>query len=412
MTFSLFSDNRTDKKLRTEKLLNDLKSSNLTFKVLSNMDAECSFDDLDTIRLIFQKQHPKMPKEYIFRQVFDVKHKNLVIIDKKIIGGICYRPFYEKNFVEIVFCAIDSEVQIQGYGGFLMDLFKEHVKNEAFYNKDKKKFKNSEESTKKMKVNRSVGEEEGLNKEKANSIIGCKTKTYLTESLNYLVPNYITLDVPLYLMTYADNYAIGYFRKNGFSTEIKFTNWIGVIKDYDGGTMMQSKLIWEINYLKKDEFLTQKKNEIIEKMSKHSTFNIIRKGTNPRLYKGVYDIPGMKEAKLTDEMLVRSDKIEKLNDVLKFLLSDLQSHSSSWPFLQPVKQNEVPDYYIVIKEPMDLSTMENKIGTGQYKGLDEFTKDFDLMIKNCISYNGPGTQYFKCAQNLEEFYKKRKGIFE
>jgi len=30
----------------------------------------------------------------------------------------------------------------------------------------------------------------------------------------------------------------------------------------------------------------------------------------------------------------------------------LQAHKMGWPFLEPVDASEVPDYYIVIKEPM------------------------------------------------------------
>ncbi len=44
-----------------------------------------------------------------------------------------------------------------------------------------------------------------------------------------------------YLLTYADNFAIGYFKKQGFSKEIRMPpeRWKGFIKDYDGGTLME-----------------------------------------------------------------------------------------------------------------------------------------------------------------------------
>lgn len=48
------------------------------------------------------------------------------------------------------------------------------------------------------------------------------------------------LDVEHFL-TYADNYAIGYFKKQGFTTDITLDRsvWVGYIKDYEGGTIMQ-----------------------------------------------------------------------------------------------------------------------------------------------------------------------------
>lgn len=32
----------------------------------------------------------------------------------------------------------------------------------------------------------------------------------------------------------------------------------------------------------------------------------------------------------------------------------LKNHKCSWPFKEPVKREEVPDYYDVIKNPIDL----------------------------------------------------------
>jgi hypothetical protein len=43
-----------------------------------------------------------------------------------------------------------------------------------------------------------------------------------------------------HFLTYADNYAIGYFKKQGFSKEITFPRerWVGYIKDYDSANLM------------------------------------------------------------------------------------------------------------------------------------------------------------------------------
>jgi len=43
-----------------------------------------------------------------------------------------------------------------------------------------------------------------------------------------------------YLLTYADNNAIGYFKKQGFTScpTRPTKDWRGYIKDYDGGTIM------------------------------------------------------------------------------------------------------------------------------------------------------------------------------
>jgi hypothetical protein len=51
----------------------------------------------------------------------------------------------------------------------------------------------------------------------------------------------------------------------------------------------------------------------------------------------------------------------------RFLLEALQllqRHETSWCFRTPVSLQDAPDYYDVIKDPMDLSTMEKRLATG------------------------------------------------
>lgn len=54
-----------------------------------------------------------------------------------------------------------------------------------------------------------------------------------------------------YFLTYADNNAIEYFRKQGFSKTPRMppSRWKGYIKDYDGGTLMECYLNKMIDFL-------------------------------------------------------------------------------------------------------------------------------------------------------------------
>lgn len=65
------------------------------------------------LKTLFQKQLPKMPREYIARLVMDVNSRSLAIIKHgfKVVGGICYRPFVQRGFAEIVFFATNSADQ-------------------------------------------------------------------------------------------------------------------------------------------------------------------------------------------------------------------------------------------------------------------------------------------------------------
>ena len=54
------------------------------------------------LKNIFSKQLPKMPKDYIVRLVFDRNHRSLALIkNNKVIGGICFRTFWQQQFIEI-----------------------------------------------------------------------------------------------------------------------------------------------------------------------------------------------------------------------------------------------------------------------------------------------------------------------
>lgn len=83
-------------------------------------------------------------------------------------------------------------------------------------------------------------------------------------------------------------------------------------------------------------------------------------------------------------------------------------HGSVWPFVKPVAG--VPDYYEVIKEPMDMQTLEEKVDEDVYETIDMFEKDTQKIFDNCKSYNQDGTPYHKCAVKLEKFFKERLDV--
>jgi histone acetyltransferase len=161
---------------------------------------------LTDLKNIIAKQLPKMPKEYIVRLVFDKNHKSMIIIrseyqfnsdGKKVVGGVCYRPNKQQEFIEIAFLAISSLEQVKGFGTRLMNKLKDHCK------------------------------EEGIK----------------------------------YFLTYADNNAIGYFKKQGFSKYVKMPveQWKDYIKDYDGGTIMEAYINPYIDYSYLSETIKKQK---------------------------------------------------------------------------------------------------------------------------------------------------------
>lgn len=311
---------------------------------------------------VFSHQLPRMPKEYITRLVFDPKHKTLALIkDGRVIGGICFRMFLPQGFTEIVFCAVTSNEQVKGYGTHLMNHLKEyHIKHNI---------------------------------------------------LNFL--------------TYADEYAIGYFKKQGFSKDIKVpkVRYVGYIKDYEGATLMGCELNAKIPYTE-FSIIIKKQKEIIKKLIERKQAQIQKVYPGLSCFKEgvryipIESIPGIRETGWKPSIKDRGKEPkdpEQLHITLKTILQHVKSHQSAWPFMEPVKRTDAPGYYEVIKFPMDLKTMSERLKNRYYVTKKLFMADLQRIITNCREYNPPESEYFKCANLLEKFFYtkiKEAGLME
>jgi histone acetyltransferase len=84
----------------------------------------------------------------------------------------------------------------------------------------------------------------------------------------------------LHFLTYADNYAVGYFRKQGFSKDITLDRavWAGYIKDYEGGTIMQCTMLKKVDYLNKAAVVEAQREAILTKIREMSRSHIVYPG--------------------------------------------------------------------------------------------------------------------------------------
>eukprot|EP00551_Chaetoceros_affinis_P012161 CAMPEP_0203665582 /NCGR_PEP_ID=MMETSP0090-20130426/2783_1 /ASSEMBLY_ACC=CAM_ASM_001088 /TAXON_ID=426623 /ORGANISM="Chaetoceros affinis, Strain CCMP159" /LENGTH=443 /DNA_ID=CAMNT_0050529191 /DNA_START=1 /DNA_END=1335 /DNA_ORIENTATION=+ len=330
------------------------------------------------LKNLFAKQLPKMPKDYIVRLVFDRRHKSLAILsddpavkgtDEEIIGAICYRPYHEMRFGEIAFCAVNGSQQVKGYGTKLMCLLKQHA---------------------------------------------------VTEGVEYFI-------------TYADNYAIGYFKKQGFTKTITMSKsrFHGLIKDYDGGTLMECYVHPSIDYYRVPDMIKAQKEFILDRIRLTSKSDKVVYPPLPKEWKAntgsglssrgneaafrAMAIPGVAEAGWTMADLLASTTAAKdsdrqrnhLKSELLSIVRKTEDQQCAWPFREPVDTTEVTDYLNVIKDPIDLSTIEKRIRKGDwYKSKEMLHVDMLRMVNNCKIYNDPSSPYYECAESLEKFLKE------
>lgn len=239
--------------------------------------------------------------------------------------------------------------------------------------------------------------------------------------MNHLKDHVKTASKCMHFLTYADNYAIGYFKKQGFSKEIGLDRsvWAGYIKDYEGGTIMHCAMLPKIEYLQVGTILSRQKDVILREIRQVSRSHVVHQGIAKfaSLPEGKSldpaDVPGLKESGWTPEMdeLTRRPVRGPQFAIMQRLLAMLVDHPSAWAFANPVNAQEVTDYYDVIKDPMDLATMDRKLESNQYKQLDDFVKDARLIFSNCRSYNDASSNYVKNANKLEAFLNEQLKAF-
>ncbi|KAF4080090.1 hypothetical protein AMELA_G00166420 [Ameiurus melas] len=113
-----------------------------------------------------------------------------------------------------------------------------------------------------------------------------------------------------------------------------------------------------------------------------------------------------------DAMTVLTPLTEKDYEGLRRILRSLQAHKMAWPFLEPVDPEDAPDYYGVIKEPMDLSTMEERLLKRHYSKLTEYVADMTRIFDNCRYYNPSDSSFYQCAEVLETFFVQKLKAFK
>lgn len=353
---------------------NNNSYENLRWVTVSNDGKPDSMVKLIGLKSLFAKQLPKMPRAYIARLVMDRRHTSLAILsdnpavagsDEEIIGGICYRAFPEMRFAEIAFCAVNATHQVKGYGTKLMNLLKQSAVQTGIE----------------------------------------------------------------FFITYADNYAIGYFKKQGFTKLITMPKgrYFGLIKDYDGGTPMECYVHPSIDYFNLPALIQAQRDYILQRVAlttnSLTVYPPLPSDFAPSL-EGVsranlsaakaLTVPGVMEAGWTLPDLLQSAlrgddarlKSSALKQELLGMIRKIEEQQFAWPFREPVDLNEVPDYLDVVTTPIDLKTIVVRIRQdNHYKSKQMLFADLLLMVNNCKLYNEDGSTYSQCATSLEKFVR-------
>eukprot|EP00048_Salpingoeca_helianthica_P022150 m.16627 g.16627 ORF g.16627 m.16627 type:complete len:964 (-) comp6946_c0_seq1:351-3242(-) len=79
----------------------------------------------------------------------------------------------------------------------------------------------------------------------------------------------------------------------------------------------------------------------------------------------------------------------------------------AWPFLEPVNAEALGlhDYHTIIKKPMDLGTVRDKLEKGAYRNGTDFANDVRLIFTNCYKYNPPEHDVVAMCKKLQQTFE-------
>ena len=337
------------------KYIKMIKSRKFCIKKLQNDGSFPALLKIISLRNVFVNQLPNMPINYVNKLVLDKKH-NLVLLEKcsksktKVIGGFCYRFFKKKDLIELVFLAVSTLEQGKGLGKELMKELKEIA----------------------IRL-------------KIKSIITC-----------------------------ADNNAISFFKKQGFSKGVVFpySLWVGYVKEYEEITLMECILPMNLKYLeisvlsihffqtlfkklKKCRFLKLSKKEFL-RQTHHNCIIKIKKIESNIIFFNFSTL-------ICENQSKRLFEISAIDFLNKMKISVIIK-----PFLEPVDTNitGAKDYFKITPIPMDLRTIEEKFRSKKFfLNPKIFENNILFIIQNCQNYNGKFHSISFYSSEIENFIK-------
>ena len=108
--------------------------------------------------------------------------------------------------------------------------------------------------------------------------------------------------------------------------------------------------------------------------------------------------PAYYKTEISDE---EKKKLEKVFDTIE---KDVQAYE----FLNPVDYIalKIFDYPKIITHPMDLGTVKKNLLNGDYKTMQDFMSDINLIWENCRTYNIPGSDIVKMANHCDKRFRQ------
>merc|ERR1719245_611755 len=104
-------------------------------------------------------------------------------------------------------------------------------------------------------------------------------------------------------------------------------------------------------------------------------------------------------------------KMKKLIEVV-MQYEDSDGRVLSEPFYKLPSRKELPDYYEIIRKPVDIAKIQQRIEEDRYEDMDALERDFMLMCKNTQQYNEDGSLIFEDSIVLQSVFTNARERLE
>jgi len=105
---------------------------------------------------------------------------------------------------------------------------------------------------------------------------------------------------------------------------------------------------------------------------------------------------------INNEQKILELELNPLNWFMRKCMEKMISYDTHTIFLHPVKKEDAPQYYTLVKRPMDFSRIVENINKIHYRTLESFEADLNLVFENCMFYNSKTSIYFLSAKTLKD----------
>lgn len=97
-----------------------------------------------------------------------------------------------------------------------------------------------------------------------------------------------------------------------------------------------------------------------------------------------------------------------INKIAAYTVPDSESENGKRlivdAFLELPSRKDFPDYYDVIRRPIDIKKIRNRINNHSYRSIDELADDFAHMCQNAQTYNVEGSQIYDDSLTLQKIF--------